>query len=84
MIDNETPVSGRKDNEMGRVAAIIEMGWDTRCYEADDPRGIILQAERVQDFDCILQMGQRMEGRNGLKELEKLEAFLEKALAPQK
>ena len=63
---------------MSCCAAKIRIGWITGCYEADDPCGIIAEAENDQSFDCLLQMG-RMEGtRKDQKELDKLRAFLEK------
>ena len=63
---------------MSKCAAVIQLGWMTECFEADDPCGIMREAERVQDFRCLLQMGRMQEDKNGQKELSKLEDFLEK------
>ena len=63
---------------MGKCAAIIEIGWIKKCFEANDPCGIIREVEDVQDFGCLLRMGMMHEGKAGQKELAKLSAFLEK------
>ena len=63
---------------MSKCAALIEIGWIKECFEADDPCGIIRKVEDIQDFECLLQMGRMEEGKNGQKELSKLETFLDK------
>ena len=63
---------------MSKCAALIEIGWIKKCFEADDPCGIIHKVEDVQDFGCLLRMGRMEEGKKGQKELSKLEAFLDK------
>ncbi len=63
---------------MSKCAAIIEIGYVTKCFEADDPTGIIRKVEDIQDFDCLLRMGYSIEGKEGRKELAKLEQFLHK------
>lgn len=63
---------------MSKCAAIIEIGWIKKCFEADDPCGIIQKVEDVQDFECLLRMGSIEENKEGQKELDKLEAFLDK------
>ena len=63
---------------MSTYAAIIELGWVKKCFEADGPCEIIKKVEDVQDFNCLLQMGRIEEDKKGQKELEKLEAFLYK------
>ena len=63
---------------MGKCAAKIQIGWIDKCFEADDPCGIIRKVEEIQDFGCLLRMGKAEEGKKGQKELKKLEAFLEK------
>lgn len=63
---------------MSKCAAIIELGWIKKCFEADDPCGIIREVEEIQDFGCLLQMGRMEEDKKGQKELDKLEAFLYK------
>ena len=63
---------------MSKCAALIEIGWIKKCFEADDPCGIIRKVEDIQDFGCLLRMGRMEEGKKGQKELSKLEAFLDK------
>ena len=63
---------------MNKCAAIIELGWIKQCFEANDPCGIIRKVEKVQDFDCLLEMGRMEEDEAGQKELDKLEVFLDK------
>ena len=63
---------------MSNYAAKIQIGWLTDCFEGDTPCAIIRNAEKVQDFDCLLRMGRMEEGQKGQRELSKLEAFLEK------
>ena len=63
---------------MSKCAALIEIGWVKKCFEADDPCGIIQKVEDIQDFGCLLRMGRMEEGKKGQKELSKLEAFLDK------
>lgn len=63
---------------MSKNAAIIEIGWIKKCFEADDPCGIIQKVEGVQDFECLLRMGRMEENKKGQKQLDKLEAFLNK------
>ena len=63
---------------MSKCAAIIELGWVNKCFEADDPCGIIQEVEKFQDFECVIRMGRMEEGKKGQKELDKLEAFLDK------
>ena len=63
---------------MSKCAAIIEIGWVKKCFESDDPYGIIREVEEIQDFGCLLRMGRMEENKKGQKELDKLEAFLNK------
>lgn len=63
---------------MSKCAALIEIGWIKKCFEADAPCGIIRKVEDIQDFGCLLRMGRMEEGKKGQKELSKLEEFLEK------
>ena len=63
---------------MSKFAAVIELGWIKQCFEADSPCGIIRKVEKVQDFGCLLDMGRMEEDEAGQKELDKLEAFLDK------
>ena len=63
---------------MSKCAALIEIGWVKKCFESDDPCGIIRKVEDIQDFGCLLRMGRMEEGKKGQKELSKLEAFLDK------
>ena len=63
---------------MSKCAAIIEIGWITKLFEANDPCGIINRVEEIQDFGCLLRMGKMEEGKRGQKELSKLESFLNK------
>lgn len=63
---------------MSKCAALIEIGWIKKCFEAEDPCGIIRKVEDIQDFGCLLRMGRMEEGKKGQKELSKLEAFLDK------
>ena len=59
-------------------AAIIEIGWVKKCFEGNTPSEILQQVETYQDFGCLVRMGRMEEGKRGQKELDKLEAFLEK------
>ena len=63
---------------MSKCAALIKIGWFMNCFEADDPCGIIRKVEEIQDFDCLMRMGQEEESGEGQKELAKLQAFLDK------
>ena len=59
-------------------AAKIEIGWINQCFEGESASEILGQVEAYQDFDCLLRMGRMEEGKKGQKELDKLEAFLDK------
>ena len=59
-------------------AAKIQIGWINECFKGETASDILRQAEDIQDFDCLLQMGRMQEGKNGQKELDKLEEFLNK------
>ncbi len=63
---------------MSKCAAKIKIGWVNKCFEADSPGEIIQQVSEYQDFNCLLRMGRLQEGKKGQKELDKLEAFLNK------
>ena len=59
-------------------AAILQIGHTQGLYKGKTPTGIIKDAERGQDFGCLLMMGRLQEDEAGQKELDKLEAFLKK------
>ena len=63
---------------MSKCAALIELGWMKRWFEAEDACGIVDEVGKVQSFSCILMMGRANEGKAGQKQLDKLEKFLEK------
>lgn len=63
---------------MGMYTANITLGWDVRDFEGDDACEIMDAASNFQDFGCLLRMGRMNEGKKGQKELDKLEAFLDK------
>ncbi len=63
---------------MSQYAARIRIGWIDQVFEGDDPCDIIRKVEEVQDFSCMLGMGRMEEDKKGQKELDKLEAFLNK------
>lgn len=60
------------------LAARIQIGWIDKCFEGENATEIIREAEAYQDFDCLLRMGRMQEGPAGQKELDKLQAFLDK------
>ena len=57
--------------------ALIKVGGSCHFFEGNSPGDIILRLEDVQDLQCLLRMGRRVENADGQKELDKLEAFLE-------
>jgi hypothetical protein len=59
-------------------AARIQMGWVDKCFEGETATDIIREAEAYQDFGCLVRMGRMEEGEKGQKEIDKLEAFLDK------
>lgn len=63
---------------MSKCAALIQIGWLKKWFEADDPCGIIKQVEEIQDFSCLLRMGRSEEGKKGQEQLNELEKFLDK------
>ena len=63
---------------MSKYAAKIQIGWIDEWFDGDTPVEIMEKVEKVQDFDCLLDMGYSMEGKKGKKELDKLNRFLEK------
>ena len=63
---------------MSKCAALIKIGWLKNVFEGDGPCGVINKLEEIQDFGCLMEMGRAQEGPAGQKELDKLEAFLEK------
>lgn len=58
--------------------ANITLGWAVRDFEGDDACEIMDAASDFQDFNCLLRMGRQNESKKGQKELDKLEAFLQK------
>ena len=60
------------------VAARIGIGWVNKCFEGETASDIMSEVEEYQDFGCLLMMGRANEGKKGQKELDKLEAFLQK------
>ena len=63
---------------MSEYAAVFKLGWLVQCFEGDEPREIIEEVEKVQDFECLLEMGRMNERGLGQIELDKLAVFLEK------
>ena len=61
---------------MSKYAAKISIGWLEKVFEADTVRGIIDEAAKVQDFDCLLRMAQFEEEDE--EQLSKFESFLDK------
>ena len=63
-------------------AAVLELGsWMgpiTRYFTGDSPGDIIRQFEQVQDLGCLVDMGRMNEDKKGQKEIDKIEAFLDK------
>lgn len=58
--------------------AKIEIGWINKCFEGNTAAEIMRKVEDYQDFDCLLRMGRMQEDSAEQKELDKLEAFLDK------
>jgi len=63
-------------------AAVLElqswMGPLVHFYKGETPADIIRQFEHEQDLGCLVRMGRMEEGKKGQKEIDKIEAFLEK------
>ena len=64
------------------VAAIFEMesmwGPEKHFFEGDDASSLLSQFERVEDLNCLIRMGRMQGPKKDQKELDKLEALLEK------
>ena len=63
-------------------AALFEMtswmGCQQYIFEGNTASDLLSKFERVQDLGCLVQMGRSHENKNGQKELDKLEAILDK------
>lgn len=63
-------------------AAVFEMvswmGTNVYFYSGKTPDDLIRQFERVQDLDCLVFMGREEEDSKGQKEIDRIEAFMEK------
>ena len=63
-------------------AALFELeswlGLQKYIFEGESASEIFNKFERVQDLSCLVRMGRGEEGKRGQKQLDKLEAMLEK------
>ena len=63
-------------------AAVFEMtGWMGKqqyIFRGDSASDLLSKFERVQDLGCLVRMGRFQENKKGQKELDKLEAVLDK------
>ena len=54
------------------------MGTERHYFEGESPSDLIDQLEHVQDLSCLVRMGRMEEDKKGQKQIDKLEAFLDK------
>lgn len=63
-------------------AALFEMtswmGCQQYIFAGNTASDLLSEFERVQDLGCLVRMGRGQESKKGQKELDKLEAILEK------
>ena len=63
-------------------AALFEMtswmGCHQYIFDGDNASDLLSKFERVQDLGCLVRMGRGQENKKGQKELDKLEAILDK------
>ena len=63
-------------------AALFEikswLGLETHVFEGNTAVDILRELESIQNLDCLLEMGRIQEGEKGQRQLDKLEALLEK------
>lgn len=63
-------------------AALFEMtswmGCQQHIFQGESASDLLSEFERVQSLDCLVRMGRYQENQNGQKELDKLEAILDK------
>lgn len=63
-------------------AALFEMtswmGCQQYIFKGNTASNLLSEFERVQDLGCLVRMGRSQENKKGQKELDKLEAILEK------
>lgn len=63
-------------------AALFEMASWMGCYqyilEGNSASDLLSEFEQVQDLGCLIRMGRSQESKKGQKELDKLEAILNK------
>ena len=69
------------------VAAIFEMesmwGPEKHFFEGESASDLLAQFERVQDLGCLARMGRMQGPKKDQKELDKLDALLEKYYADE-
>lgn len=63
-------------------AAVLElkswMGKRTYFFEGETPTDIIFKFQQEQNLECLVRMGSMEEDKKGLKEINKINAFLKK------
>jgi len=63
-------------------AALFEMdswlGHQKYIFKGETASDILAKFEQIQDLSCLVWMGREREGKKGQKQLDKLEAMLEK------
>lgn len=59
-------------------AAKIELGWANKWFKGETAIEIMRKVEDYQDFGCLIRMSRMYEDKNGQKEIDKLETFINK------